>query len=255
MRKYLAIFLLTCIGVLAACDGGIPPTQIVLEVPVTVEVTRIVTSVPEAAVASSQNSVDGPIPFDTASPAPTSATTAVPTITPTPNLLPEPEVGQVFVAEQRFQNGRMFWVRPINQIWVLIEPDETSSAESTAEATADPDSEEETISQEWQIFEDTFQEGMPEFDPSLIPPDDGFIQPIRGFGLLWRESPGLREELGWAIETEVGYYANYEYHYGGSIEDGAFVQGPGYHLIETPERRVFRLNEGIWNWEVIEPET
>lgn len=225
MKKGLLIIPSLLLIALAACQTGVPPTQIVMEVPVTVEVTRVVTAVSQT----------GPLPFDTPSPAPTSdPTTATPTISPTPDLFPEPEVGQVFVAQQQFENGQMFWVRPINQIWVLITTDDGT--------------------QTWQVYEDTFQEGEPEFDPELEAPSEDLEQPIRGFGKLWRENEQLQEQLGWALEPEVGYYANYEYHYGGRVEGDEYVQGPGYHLIENPERRIFRFNEGIWQWEVSEPE-
>jgi len=28
---------------------------------------------------------------------------------------------------------------------------------------------------------------------------------VRGFGLLWREEPGIRDRLGWAIDNESAY--------------------------------------------------
>jgi hypothetical protein len=164
----------------------------------------------------------------------TEMVTMTPMATPTESPFPTPEVGNLYVAEQEFQNGRMFWVRPINQIWVLRENDDGANI--------------------WEVYEDTWEEGMPEEDPTLEPPATGLIQPIRGFGLLWRENDDLREDLGWAIEEEVGYIADYEYHYGGTVEDDTYEPGPGYHLVENLAGRIFRFNEGIWTWEVIETE-
>jgi hypothetical protein len=129
----------------------------------------------------------------------------------------------------------MFWLRPIDQIWVITTNDEDE--------------------QIWQIYEDNFEEGMPESDPEFAPTEPGLLQPIRGFGLLWRENPELRANLGWAIAEEVGYLANYEYHYGGTVdENNMFTQGSGYHIIESLSRDVYRFNEGTWNWETVDTE-
>lgn len=54
---------------------------------------------------------------------------------------------------------------------------------------------------------DTWTEGMPENDPNLNPPA-GYSQPIRGFGLAWRNNQALRDALGWAINAE-NQYASY----------------------------------------------
>jgi len=236
MYQRLTIFAALLAVLIAACQPGLPPTQIVIEVTKEIPVTVVVTP---------NTNTTGPLPLEEDSPTPAAANAAAateavdiaestPAVTPTPDAFPEPEVGQVFVAEQRFQNGRMFWVRPIEQIWVL---------------TSNED--EEPV---WEVYEDQFEDGMPELDPGLVPPASGLEQPIRGFGLLWRENDSVRNRLGWAIAPEVGYFANYEYHYGGTVnENNEFIQGPGFHLIENPQQQVFQFNEGVWDWEVREP--
>jgi hypothetical protein len=55
----------------------------------------------------------------------------------------------------------------------------------------------------WHLS-DTWQEGQPENDPSLAPPD-GLMQPIRGFGTAWRSTPAVRDALGWATNNEAWY--------------------------------------------------
>lgn len=58
----------------------------------------------------------------------------------------------------------------------------------------------------WQVFNDAFEEGMPDTDPEFDNPPPYTWQPKRGFGLLWREQPVVRERLGWAvIEWETPY--------------------------------------------------
>ena len=58
--------------------------------------------------------------------------------------------------------------------------------------------------QTWVQYPDTFQEGEPESDPTMGAPG-GLLQPVRGFGKLWRSQPNLREQLGWATDKERPY--------------------------------------------------
>ncbi|MFO7321706.1 MAG: hypothetical protein DIU68_008245 [Chloroflexota bacterium] len=167
--------------------------------------------------------------------------TAAPTVTPdpptpaaspTPDPFPTATIGQIQVAEQPFERGRMFWVQPKRQIWVM---------EITEEGRGI-----------WTIYNDTFEEGQPEFDPELTPPADNLYQPERGFGKLWRENPEVREALGWAITPdEFGYISRYEYHPGGTInENGEYVMGPGYHILFSLYEEAFRFNEADRTWQL-----
>jgi hypothetical protein len=55
----------------------------------------------------------------------------------------------------------------------------------------------------WRRFEDTFEEGDVE-SAGLVPPD-ALLEPIRGFGLVWREQLGGEDAvIGWAVQGEVG---------------------------------------------------
>ena len=121
----------------------------------------------------------------------------------------------------------MFWIGQIKQIWVL---------KITGEGHGT-----------WEVYQDTFVDGEPENDPSLVPPD-GRYQPQRGFGKLWRESPGLRENLGWGVTPEFGYVSHYEYHAGGTIDaNGKYVPGPGYPYSVQPRRREVPLQRSRWH--------
>jgi hypothetical protein len=51
-------------------------------------------------------------------------------------------------------------------------------------------------------FEDTWKEGDP-VSGGLQPPE-GFLEPTRGFGKVWREGAGVRDKLGWAKAPEQG---------------------------------------------------
>lgn len=87
-------------------------------------------------------------------------------------------------AEQHFEAGTMIWVEAEDAIYVLYES--------------------ESVVTPWNLFEDLWDEGLPDHDPHLVPPT-GLQQPVRGFGLVWREQPGVREQLGWATDGEQGF--------------------------------------------------
>jgi hypothetical protein len=80
---------------------------------------------------------------------------------------------------------------------------------------------------------DVWDESKPESDPGIVPPV-GLYQPVRGFGLVWREEPGVRDRLGWAVDREVGYptaiqrTSRYKYNatYVKALDGGVWELGP-----------------------------
>ncbi len=115
-------------------------------------------------------------------------------------------------AEQHFEHGLMLWNRAEDWIYVLYD---------------------DGLQPAYQIFLDEWNEGEPEFDPSIVPPA-GLYQPVRGFGLVWREQPGVRERLGWAVDREQGYQtaiqrtSRYKYNvvYIKALDGGVWELGP-----------------------------
>lgn len=162
---------------------------------------------------------------------PTEAPLASPTPgpSPTPDPRPTATTGQIQIVEQVFENGRMFYIQPLDQIWVMVVTEEGGG--------------------EWTIYQDTFEEGDAEFDPSIVPPDDRY-QPERGFGKLWRENDEVREALGWGVTPEFGYVSNYRYQPGGEMVNGQFQPGPGYHVLFSLYGEAFRFNESDQTWEL-----
>lgn len=224
MRHVIALLVLMAMS-LAACGDMPPPTVFVMEV--TREVTR------EVIITATPALVSGALPLTTSTPSATPIGTPfsspTPSVTPTPDVFPTPVVGQVFVADQVFEGGRMFWVQPVNQIWVLTFRTGVNA---------------------WQVYQDTYEDGMPDRDPAIVPPT-GFYQPERGFGKLWRENPAIRDALGWATTEELGYNTRYEYHAGGFVdENNVYVPASGYHVLENLIREEFRFIEGAWTWEL-----
>jgi hypothetical protein len=86
-------------------------------------------------------------------------------------------------AEEHFEHGVMIWVGEQDAIYVLFD---------------------DGLSPTWRIYSDEWDSGEPVDDPTLTPPA-GLYQPVRGFGLVWREQPGVRDRLGWAIDLESGF--------------------------------------------------
>lgn len=201
----------------AACQGP-PPTLVVM----------VVTATPTSNTASENGDATAELAAENPDGDETEVVpTATPTLPPpTASNQPTPTISEIQVAEQVFENGRMMWLGPTKQIWVMILSDEGKG--------------------QWKVYEDTFADGDMETDPSIKPPD-GLLQPSRGFGKLWRDNPEIREALGWATTPEFGYVSRYEYHPGAD-------NGPGYHILFSLYGEAFRFNESDdfsdWTWQL-----
>jgi len=90
-------------------------------------------------------------------------------------------------AYQPYQNGFMVWVSSPDGAGNIYVFDNTNG----------------TV----QIFPDTWQSGVDPERGGDAPPD-GLTEPIRGFGKVWREQPGVRDALGWATNAEQGAEAS-----------------------------------------------
>ncbi len=204
------IILLSCCALMTLA-GCVVQKEVVVVVTATPEPGSNTVEVPTATLT--------PLPPPTVTPAPTK-----PEYTPLPPAFPTPIEAQIYVAEQVFEHGRMFWIEPLLEIWVIVEGGE------------------------WLIYEDTFVKGDPEDDPSLTPPPD-LRQPIRGFGKVWREHPELQESLGWAVDTEYGYTTAYRFDHGGHVdEDGVYVKAPGVFTIVTLGNETLHFYEHDSSW-------
>ncbi len=127
----------------------------------------------------------------------------------------EAQPSSTTVVAQPFERGLMLWRSDTGQIFALWAQDGR---------------------QNWRAFEDTFEDGEPEIDPTLTAPG-GFLQPERGFGKIWRQNPDVREALGWAQVREnksEGLIQPFEH--GLMTYVGARVYGIG----QTPE------GEPVW---------
>ncbi|MBN1680720.1 MAG: WD40 repeat domain-containing protein [Anaerolineae bacterium] len=142
-----------------------------------------------------------------------------------PQVYPTNTAAEVPLAEQVFERGRMFWVQPTRQIWVML-------ASATDPSQGD-----------WFCYNDTYQDTEPETDAALVAPD-GLIQPERGFGKLWRTNTQIQDGLGWATTPEFNYTSRYTYIPGGYVENDQYYPGPGEHQLNTLYGDTIALSEG-----------
>ncbi len=190
--------------------------------------------------ASTIASTAGALPPSTlpAIPATTIVTNAPPTSAPpgptaTPNIFPTDTRMQIFIAQEDFQGGYMFWMQSTGNMWVLLPATLPNPGDTLTIPT----------NGQWRIYKDAYKEGEPESDPGLTPPE-GRYQPRRGFGKLWRETSDLRTALGWATTPEFALSTSYVYQPGGYVNDAKqYVPGPGRHFLVTLGRTTFEFTE------------
>ncbi|MCX6046655.1 MAG: hypothetical protein NT075_16240 [Chloroflexi bacterium] len=109
--------------------------------------------------------------------------------------------GTTAAAIQTFDHGTMIWRSDTQQIYVIY-----------ADRT-------------WAVFTDTFKEGDAESDPNLRVPQ-GKLQPMRGFGKIWRENPTVHDKLGWATAKEQGINSPlHNFEHGFMLRAGGLVYG------------------------------
>jgi hypothetical protein len=115
-------------------------------------------------------------------------------------------------AEQHFERGIMIWIEDKDRIYILYDDGATPK---------------------WESYTDTWDESQPDHDPGLTSPD-GLYQPVRGFGLVWRQNPRVRERLGWAVGQEQGFettmqhttFFKYNATYIGALDGNVWYLGP-----------------------------
>jgi hypothetical protein len=177
-RSLSSLLAALCIALLAlaACspDPAAPATQPARPAPASGLVTVTATRAPTGAVTGR-----APTPQATLTSAPTPCVYDY-FFAPAPATCPREAAVETAAAEQPFTGGVMIWLEAHGAIY-LLEP-----------------------GGEWQRFADTWSEAEAESDPALAPPE-GFYRPVRGFGKVWNEQPGVREALGWATSPELGF--------------------------------------------------
>ncbi len=145
---------------------------------------------------------------------------------PAPPACPTGPAGFTQAAEQAFERGRMVWLEAEGKIYVLFD-----DAQQPA----------------WEAFDDTFVAGetlesAPEFDN---PPNESLTQPVRGFGLIWRENEPIRARLGWAIAPEEAF--------DGAVQSALGDEGVTRYM-RGAEGTIFALAPEGQGWDILTPD-
>lgn len=128
-------------------------------------------------------------------------------------------------AQQEFEGGRMIWLQPENKIIVLFD-----------HIVAGSDA------PQMRVYDDTWAEGEPESDPEIEPPANR-VQPVRGFGKVWRENLEVREGLGWASGPESAYATTWQFEFNESIGTTSYLQLRSGEIV-----RLIGYHTGFGSW-------
>ena len=128
-------------------------------------------------------------------------------------------------AQETFERGQMVWIGNQGRIYVLFNDGKKPG---------------------WAVYADTFKDGQPDRDPSLNPPPN-LSQPIRGFGLVWRAQAHVRDRLGWATGSELGFDGTYQ-------SDSVAVPNATMYM-SSRDKNVFQLSGKDQTWKLIVPLT
>lgn len=143
---------------------------------------------------------------------------------PPPASCPSTPPAPTFQVEQRFERGFMIWLEVTREIYIVYNDGQTPA---------------------WLLVPDTFVEGDPERDDNIIPPA-GLLQPIRGFGKIWRENQRTRERLGWALQPEFGY--------DGLTQSSGTTDATRATYLRAAEGDILELLAGGQSWQFIAPD-
>jgi hypothetical protein len=141
---------------------------------------------------------------------------------PQPDGCPTTEPVISTMVEQTFEHGQMIWVQSQLRIYVLFNDGQQPM---------------------WATYPDEFQDGQPQSDPAFAPPS-GLIQPIRGFGLVWRTHERVRQRIGWAVSGEVPS--------DGALQGDATVDD-GIMYLRAKDGNIFGLFDKGASWKLITP--
>lgn len=124
---------------------------------------------------------------------------------------------ELWSATQPFERGRMIWVDHLQEDTVYVLTYGADEGGGT-----------------WQAYEDTFREGDPE--SSGLTPPAGRLEPIRGFGKVWRDELGGPDApVGWALVPEQGYVGEVQF-----FEHGLMLWNP------LDGTTYVLLDDGVW---------
>jgi len=134
-----------------------------------------------------------------------------------------------WAAEQVFEGGRMLWLED----GFLV--DAKYKGQSLIFVLY-------TQGKFWEIYIAAWTSIEPDSDPAIVPPQ-GLVQPIRGFGKVWRNNPKVQKQLGWALSNEQGFETLYQ-------RVSEFDWDNQCHYLSTADNRAISLcsRGGLWSF-------
>lgn len=173
------------------------------------------TPAPEQPTATAQPAAEtNPLPAGgDAAPLPEATAAPAPTTEPASGGSAAVNYATIEAGYVPFEKGAMVWLADTRQIYVMVQNEGEQGGAFTT-------------------YQDTWREGMPETDASLVPPE-GLLQPDRNFGHAWRTYPGVRDSLGWAKSAAIQYTA-------------LVIRDSGKVILNSPDGVVYTLENGLW---------
>lgn len=157
-------------------------------------------------------------------------------------VISAPESCEGLIIEQSFERGRMFWVGASPEEKCQVEHSYAPGSGEIWVVILAPNG----IAGAWYYFPDEWQPTIDaESDPGLAPPE-GLLQPVRGFGKVWRDflDDNQRAALGWATAPEIAILSEYVYEPSGfTNHSGTLVARPGQHRLVGADGTVYLLND------------
>jgi hypothetical protein len=124
---------------------------------------------------------------------------------------------ELWSATQPFEHGRMIWVDHLQEDYVYVL---TYGADESGGT--------------WQAYVDTFREG--DLESGGLASPTGRLEPIRGFGKVWRDELGGPDSpVGWALVPEQGYVGEVQF-----FEHGLMLWNP------LDGTTYVLLDDGVW---------
>ncbi len=143
---------------------------------------------------------------------------------PAPNDCPAGPARETVLIEQPFERGRMLYVQESNLVYVLFNDGFTPS---------------------WIVLENRYNPATDaESEPSFVPPE-GFYQPVRQLGFVWRGNDVVRNRLGLGIQPD----ANVQ----GFIQSANTADGDTTLYLASSDGSVLQLLPEGSQWQIITP--
>jgi hypothetical protein len=143
---------------------------------------------------------------------------------PAPNDCPAGPSRETAIVEQPFERGRMIYVEESNLVYALLN---------------------DGFEPAWIVLENRYNPATDaESEPSFVPPE-GFYQPLRQLGFVWRGNDVVRNRLGLAVQPDARFQ--------GFIQSATTGDGETTLYVASADGSVLQLLPEGAQWQIINP--